>query len=97
MLFDPTWMQAEDNQQFSITDREAKGETISTCLFPALFEAEPVTWDAEPDLDDVLVINKRFLPTDKEKRELDLKKVISKAVVLVCVRDNRNYNRIMSE
>jgi hypothetical protein len=81
--FDPSWMQAEDREGFSLTVTDAKDKLVSACLFPALAELEPKQFGENPLLADVLVNNKVFFPSLAEKRKFDPKNAIAKAVVLV--------------
>ncbi|CAO2655818.1 Nn.00g046210.m01.CDS01 [Neocucurbitaria sp. VM-36] len=81
--FDPTWMTAEDAKGIPVNAAQAKGKTISTCLFPALVEQNPKGYEKRAEIADVLIENKKFFPTWQEKHGLDPKTVISKAVVLV--------------
>lgn len=83
--FDPTWMQAEDAEGFPVSDEAARNKKVVTCLFPALVEHEAKTFTANAKVVDLLVSNKRFLPTQKDKFALDTCKVVSKATVLVKV------------
>lgn len=79
--FDPTWMQAEDDELFPVGD--AKGKVVRTCLFPALFEQDPEPFGTDPSVADILVSNKKLFPSHAEKKARDPKGVIAKAVVLV--------------
>jgi hypothetical protein len=81
--FDSAWMAAEDALGFPVADNKAQGKVVTTCLFPALTEQEPVPFGESLAVADILVSNKRFYPDLNEKRGLDVKKVISKATVLI--------------
>ncbi|OAL06416.1 hypothetical protein IQ06DRAFT_323380 [Phaeosphaeriaceae sp. SRC1lsM3a] len=84
-LFDPSWMKAEDNEGFPVQVAEAEGKQVVTCLFPALSrcEARPLPQDPTVDtLDSLLVANKRFFPSFKEKQAFDPQQVVAKAVAV---------------
>lgn len=84
--FDPTWMQAEDIYACTVRDDRAEGKTVAACLFPALsrHEVPPAPkCTTLNDLNSLLVANKQFFPSFKEKQAFDPQTVISKAVVLV--------------
>ncbi|KAF1845330.1 uncharacterized protein K460DRAFT_430243 [Cucurbitaria berberidis CBS 394.84] len=82
-LFDPTWMIAEDAEGYRCPSAKAKGKEILVCLFPALVEQNSRTFEAGAGISDALVKNKKFFPTWQEKRGLNPKCVISKAVVVI--------------
>ncbi|KAH7396895.1 hypothetical protein DE146DRAFT_756583 [Phaeosphaeria sp. MPI-PUGE-AT-0046c] len=76
--FDPSWMQAEDNEGFPVQDAKAEGQKVATCLFPALSRLEAPRLPEDPTLDtldSLLVVNKRFFPSFKEKQEFGPEKV----------------------
>jgi hypothetical protein len=81
--FDPSWMKPEDVYGIPLKDFETAGKRVTTCLFPALVELEPAPFGENTTVEDLLVSNKRFFPTQQERKAFDPKTVVSKAFVLL--------------
>ncbi|KAJ8115704.1 hypothetical protein OPT61_g2703 [Boeremia exigua] len=89
MLFDPSWMQAYAPSNDPISDEAAAGRKVLLCSFPALTcENEKAVKD-DAKVDEVLVKNKRFLPTFQEIIDFKPDMQLKKAVVLLHAEQNK--------
>jgi hypothetical protein len=66
--FDDSWVVAEDEDCVIIPSEHCIGKTVKTCLFPALLQHSPRALLSVASVEDVLVKNKRFFPSNEEKR-----------------------------
>lgn len=81
--FNASMMRAFDQANNPVSDAEAAGKKVKLCVFPALVCQDPVAITDGTKIEDVLVKNKRFLPTFQESRPLPPNVQLSKAVVLI--------------
>ncbi|KAF2129965.1 hypothetical protein P153DRAFT_418650 [Dothidotthia symphoricarpi CBS 119687] len=86
--FDPSWMQAEDDEGDIIKGPISEGTRVAMCLFPAIAQQAAAPFVKDADVTDALVSRKRFFPTHKEKMELNPANVLSKAVVLLEIEES---------
>ena len=83
IMFDPTWMQAHNEESLEIEDRKAAGKNIALCLFPAPLAQDAMLFTDDASTKEALVKNNSFFPTCGELRAFNPKQCIAKAVVLV--------------
>jgi hypothetical protein len=81
--FNPDWMRAEDSGNWKVSDADAASKKVVCCLFPALVEQDPEPFEMGIQVEALLARNKKFFPSFQERQNLDPKRVISKACVLV--------------
>lgn len=91
--FDPTWMKAVDIYDCPVPDFEMpQHPKVLTCMFPALVEEKAPALTEMPDVSEILIMNKKFLPD--YLAEFDPKMVVCKAAVLLVPVENKGTHSI---
>lgn len=84
MEFDPDWMDAEDENGFSLDPLTCAKMKISICVFPGLVQAPTKKLPADADISAALLQAKSFFPPpQKACPSLKHDIIVAKAVVLV--------------
>ncbi|KAF3050450.1 hypothetical protein E8E11_009715 [Didymella keratinophila] len=81
--FNASTMRAFDVDNFPVSDAKAAGRKVAVCVFPALTCQDPQAITEGSKIDDVLVKNRRFLPTFQEISTAPPNVQLSKAVVVL--------------
>lgn len=81
--YDPTWMQAVNNEGRDCDDGRFWPTNVRLCLFPALAEQAGSTLPHGANIRNALVSHKIFFPSHDERITFNPNGTISKAVVLL--------------
>lgn len=81
--FDASTMRAFDANNDPVSDTKAAAKKVALCVFPALTCQGPEAVTEDSKMEDVLVKNRRFLPTFQESSTFPPIAQLSKAVVLL--------------
>ncbi|KAL1651776.1 hypothetical protein SLS61_005147 [Didymella pomorum] len=87
--FNASSMRAFNADNDAISDEKAAGNKVAFCKFPALMCQDAETIKEDSKIEHVLVKNKRFLPKFQESTTAAPNAQISKAVVLLLAKGNK--------